>query len=238
MFRVELPGPKITKASSTRTRGSRSRSRARTSTTSPRRARSGDYREAYDAGHIKVSGDANMQKLIAQVIERHEQRGRDQEGPLRTGGEPGFDPARLARLRAATQLLHRPASAPGPGRDRPVDRRRPGPGRLCRPADLPLAQPQADRRRHRARPHRGALAAPHLGDADDDPPDPGRRRRLVAAAVRARDRALVAAAPGAARHARGEAGQGAASGRAGARGRGTAHPQRGRASGSRPPGSS
>ena len=33
-----------------------------------------DYRKAYEQGHIKVEGDQNVQKLIAQVIERHEQR--------------------------------------------------------------------------------------------------------------------------------------------------------------------
>ena len=59
-----------------RTRGSRSSSHGPSSTGSPRRARSADYREAYEAGHIKASGDSNIQKLIAQVIERHEQRAR------------------------------------------------------------------------------------------------------------------------------------------------------------------
>ena len=34
------------------------------------------YREAYEPGQIKVDGDPNVQKLIAQVVERHEQRGR------------------------------------------------------------------------------------------------------------------------------------------------------------------
>ena len=34
------------------------------------------YRKAWDTGHIKVVGDANVKKLIAQVIERQEQRAR------------------------------------------------------------------------------------------------------------------------------------------------------------------
>lgn len=76
MFRVELPGPEISKAASTED--------ARVAVSIPRShfnelARDGrvrHYREAYEAGQIKVSGDPNIQKLIAQVIERHEERAR------------------------------------------------------------------------------------------------------------------------------------------------------------------
>jgi hypothetical protein len=76
MFRVELPGPKISKAASTED--------ARVTVEMPRSdfnrlAEQGtvrDYREAYDSGHLKVSGDSKIQKLIAQVIQRHEERGR------------------------------------------------------------------------------------------------------------------------------------------------------------------
>jgi hypothetical protein len=76
MFRVELPGPQISKAVSTED--------ARVTVTIPRShfnelAREGvvrHYREAYEAGQIKVSGDPGIQKLIAQVIQRHEQRAR------------------------------------------------------------------------------------------------------------------------------------------------------------------
>lgn len=35
-----------------------------------------DYKEAYVAGHIKVRGDDQIQKLIAMVIEKHEERAR------------------------------------------------------------------------------------------------------------------------------------------------------------------
>ncbi len=74
MFRVELPGPKISKAASTED--------ARLTVAIPRSdfnhlAEEGSVRsyiEAYDAGHIRVSGDANIQKLIAQVVQRHEER--------------------------------------------------------------------------------------------------------------------------------------------------------------------
>jgi hypothetical protein len=76
MFRVELPGPKISKAASTED--------ARVTVEIVRSdfnrlAEEGtvsDYQAAYDAGHIKVTGDTGIQKLIAQVIERHEQRAR------------------------------------------------------------------------------------------------------------------------------------------------------------------
>jgi hypothetical protein len=76
MFRIELPGPKISKAASTED--------ARVSVEIPRsefnqlatEGTARNYREAYDAGHIKVTGDSGIQKLIAQVIQRHEQRAR------------------------------------------------------------------------------------------------------------------------------------------------------------------
>jgi hypothetical protein len=75
MFRVELPGPEISKGST---------QDARVTVSMPRShfnelATEGTvkhYREAYEAGQIKVTGDSGFQKLIAQVIERHEQRAR------------------------------------------------------------------------------------------------------------------------------------------------------------------
>ena len=74
MFRVELPGPKISKAASTEdarvtleiTRSEFNRLAVEGSAK--------DYQAAYEAGHIKASGDTNIQKLIAQVVERHAQR--------------------------------------------------------------------------------------------------------------------------------------------------------------------
>jgi hypothetical protein len=76
MYRVQLPGPEISKSASTedaRVTVSIDRSSFN------RLAEEGNaksYREAYEAGHIKVTGDPGIQKLIAQVIERHEQRAR------------------------------------------------------------------------------------------------------------------------------------------------------------------
>jgi hypothetical protein len=76
MFRVELPGPQITKAASTED--------ARITVEMPRShfnalAEKGhlrDYHQAYEEGHIRVSGDSGIQKLIGQVIVRQEERGR------------------------------------------------------------------------------------------------------------------------------------------------------------------
>jgi hypothetical protein len=73
MFRVELPGPKITKGVA---------DHARVTVEIPRsnfnelaaEGHVADYVDAYQRGHIKASGDSNVLKLIAQVVERHEQR--------------------------------------------------------------------------------------------------------------------------------------------------------------------
>ena len=74
MFRVELPGPKISKAMSTED--------ARVTLSIPRsnfnelatEGTASQYREAYEQGHIKAGGDPGIQKLIGQVVLRHEQR--------------------------------------------------------------------------------------------------------------------------------------------------------------------
>jgi hypothetical protein len=76
MFRVEVPGPKISKAASTEDARATVEFTRSEFNRLAEQGTVGDYRAAYDAGHIKVSGDSNIQKLIAQVIERHEQRAR------------------------------------------------------------------------------------------------------------------------------------------------------------------
>ena len=76
MFRVEVPGPKISKAASTEdARVTLGITRSEFNHLAEQ-GTVADYRTAYEAGHIKASGDSNIQKLIAQVIERHEQRAR------------------------------------------------------------------------------------------------------------------------------------------------------------------
>jgi hypothetical protein len=75
IFRVELPGPSISKAVADDARVKVSMPRSHFNELAAE-GRVRDYREAYEQGHIKVEGDANVQKLIAQVIDRHEQRAR------------------------------------------------------------------------------------------------------------------------------------------------------------------
>ncbi len=76
MFRVELPGPEISKSASTEdARMTVSISRSHFNELAAE-GKARQYREAYEQGHIHVSGDPGIQKLIAQVIDRHEQRAR------------------------------------------------------------------------------------------------------------------------------------------------------------------
>jgi hypothetical protein len=80
MFRVELPGPRVSKSVSTED--------ARVTVTINRSSFNelategtvGGYKAAYESGQIRATGDPNIQKLIAQVIQRHEERGRTKKG--------------------------------------------------------------------------------------------------------------------------------------------------------------
>lgn len=75
IFRVELPGPKVEKGVA---------ADARVTVAVPRShfnelasdGRIKHYREAYETGHVKATGDSNVLKLIAQVVERQEERAR------------------------------------------------------------------------------------------------------------------------------------------------------------------
>jgi hypothetical protein len=75
LYRVEVPGPKISKgvADDERLRVSIPRSHFN-ELAAEGKVRS--WHEAFDHGHIKVEGDPNIQKLIGQVIEHSEARGR------------------------------------------------------------------------------------------------------------------------------------------------------------------
>ena len=74
-YRIEVPGPKITKGFG---------EDERVHVSIPRShfddfiadGSVGHWHEAFDLGHIKVEGDPNIQKLIGQVIGRTEARGR------------------------------------------------------------------------------------------------------------------------------------------------------------------
>ena len=73
MFRVEVPGPKVTKEMADDARVTVEMLRS-TFNELATEGKAKEYREAFEEGHIKVSGDPGIQKLIGQVIERHEQR--------------------------------------------------------------------------------------------------------------------------------------------------------------------
>jgi hypothetical protein len=73
MFRVELPGPKISKGVADHARVTVSIPRSNFNELATEGS-AANYREAYEHGYIKATGDSNVLKLIAQVVERHEQR--------------------------------------------------------------------------------------------------------------------------------------------------------------------
>jgi hypothetical protein len=73
MYRVELPGPKISKGVAEDSRATVEISRSHFNELATE-GKVKHYREAFEHGHIKASGDPNVLKLIAQVVERHEQR--------------------------------------------------------------------------------------------------------------------------------------------------------------------
>jgi len=74
-FSVEVPGPTVSRGVPDHARVTVHMPRA----TFNELAEDGSvaaYRRAFEGGHIKVEGDAAVQKLIGQVVERHEQRAR------------------------------------------------------------------------------------------------------------------------------------------------------------------
>jgi hypothetical protein len=75
IWRVEVPGPKIDRDPAADARIDVSLARSHFNELA-QDGKARHYRDAYQQGHIKVSGDPGIQKLIAQVIERHEERGR------------------------------------------------------------------------------------------------------------------------------------------------------------------
>jgi hypothetical protein len=74
-FRVELPGPKISKGYANDGRVHVEVDRAQFNELAEK-GTTAAYRRAFETGHIKVTGDPNVGKLVAQVIERHDQRAR------------------------------------------------------------------------------------------------------------------------------------------------------------------
>lgn len=74
-YRVELPGPKISKdfAEDERLHVAIPRSHFNELAAD---GSAKHWHEAYDLGHVKVEGDPNIQKLVGQVIAHSEARGR------------------------------------------------------------------------------------------------------------------------------------------------------------------
>jgi hypothetical protein len=75
VYRVELPGPRVTKgiADDERLRVTVPRTMFNVLAADGELA---DWHEAYDHGHVKVEGDPRVQRLIGQVIAKREARGR------------------------------------------------------------------------------------------------------------------------------------------------------------------
>lgn len=75
LYRVELPGPKVSKDFARDERVLVQIDRAQFN----QLADGGtvrSYRKAWETGHIKANGDSNVLKLIGQVVEKQEQRAR------------------------------------------------------------------------------------------------------------------------------------------------------------------
>ena len=75
LYRVELPGPKISKDLAQDERVLVQVDRPQFNELAERGSIK-SYRKAFETGHIKVIGDSNVKKLIAQVVERQEERTR------------------------------------------------------------------------------------------------------------------------------------------------------------------
>jgi hypothetical protein len=75
LYRVEMPGPKVSKevAGDARVRLSVPRSHFNELATD---GRVKDWREAFEHGHVKAEGSPEILKLIANVVERQEERAR------------------------------------------------------------------------------------------------------------------------------------------------------------------
>jgi hypothetical protein len=75
VFRVRVPGPEITKGEPEDARLDVSLPRSHFNELAAD-GKLKHWRDAYERGHIKFSGDREVQRLLGTVIERHEQRAR------------------------------------------------------------------------------------------------------------------------------------------------------------------
>jgi SCP-2 sterol transfer family len=75
VFRVRVPGPEVTKGEPEDARLKLSLPRASFNQLAEK-GRLADWREAYEHGQIKVSGDREIERLLGTVIQRQEARSR------------------------------------------------------------------------------------------------------------------------------------------------------------------
>jgi hypothetical protein len=75
LYRVELPGPKISKELAQDERILVEIDRPQFNELAEKGTLK-SYRRAYETGHIKATGDSNVVKLIGQVVEKQEERSR------------------------------------------------------------------------------------------------------------------------------------------------------------------
>jgi hypothetical protein len=75
LYRVEVPGPKITKDLAQDERILVEIDRPVFNDLAEKGTLK-SYRKAWETGHIKATGDSNVKKLIGQVVEKQEQRSR------------------------------------------------------------------------------------------------------------------------------------------------------------------
>jgi hypothetical protein len=75
LYRVELPGPKVKKDLSQDERVLVQIDRPQFNELAEKGTLK-SYCKAVETGHIKATGDSNVKKLVAQVVERQEQRSR------------------------------------------------------------------------------------------------------------------------------------------------------------------
>jgi hypothetical protein len=73
LYRVEVPGPKISKDLAQDERILVQIDRPQFNELAEKGTLK-SYRKAYETGHIKATGDSNVRRLIAQVVEKQEQR--------------------------------------------------------------------------------------------------------------------------------------------------------------------
>lgn len=75
-YRVEVPGPKVSKGRGEDERCRVEIDRAQFNQLADDKTTISSFRRAAETGHIRFEGDSNVAKLIVRVFETHEQRAR------------------------------------------------------------------------------------------------------------------------------------------------------------------